>query len=425
MKKTYQITEFSSFISGKEVDGYISLPESTFAQLENFILSNTNGETDGLDLMSLSARKRVGKVITAKNYVGIISMKDGTTIEILPKIYSKEDFTARQVKTLFIDMLRSLQNSPFKSLQSTAVDTSKMNIFEIFIRMFLDEVYVIVKKGLKNDYNALSENGGVVKGKILFSEQIKHNYAHKERIYIEYDDFNTNRPENKLIKATLLYLYRQTTSNLNKKDLRTLLNAFGEVKPSTDYSSDFERCKSDRNMTDYSTTLMWCKVFLAGKSFTAFSGSEIAFALLFPMETLFESYVAVQMRKSLNPFDYKISVQDKKYHLFDYPNRKFLMKPDIVVQRKSDKAIFICDTKWKVLAKDKTNYGISQADMYQMYAYQKKYNAKNVTLIYPRTEKMRNQELNFQSNDGVVVQTCFVDLFDMKKSLSEIERGFS
>ena len=32
-------------------------------------------------------------------------------------------------------------------------------------------------------------------------------------------------------------------------------------------------------------------VFLQGKSFTAFSGSEVAIALLFPMEKLFESYV--------------------------------------------------------------------------------------------------------------------------------------
>jgi methionyl-tRNA synthetase len=47
------------------------------------------------------------------------------------------------------------------------------------------------------------------------------------------------------------------------------------------------------------------------------------------------------------------------------------------------------DTKWKRLSGSlKNNYGISQADMYQMYAYQKKYEAKGndvngVTLLYP------------------------------------------
>ena len=33
MRKTYQITEYGSFISGKQVDGYSTLPEKTFEQL--------------------------------------------------------------------------------------------------------------------------------------------------------------------------------------------------------------------------------------------------------------------------------------------------------------------------------------------------------------------------------------------------------
>jgi 5-methylcytosine-specific restriction enzyme subunit McrC len=40
--------------------------------------------------MQISAKK-VGKVITARNYVGVITMLDGTVIEILPKIFSLED----------------------------------------------------------------------------------------------------------------------------------------------------------------------------------------------------------------------------------------------------------------------------------------------------------------------------------------------
>ena len=68
MRKTYQITEYGSFISGKQVDGYSTLPEKTFEQLENFVLSNRNKETDALELLSLSAKKGLGKVITAKNY---------------------------------------------------------------------------------------------------------------------------------------------------------------------------------------------------------------------------------------------------------------------------------------------------------------------------------------------------------------------
>ena len=97
------------------------------------------------------------------------------------------------------------------------------------------------------------------------------------------------------------------------------------------------------------------------------------------------------------------------------------MKPDIVIRHKETKKIFVMDTKWKVLADSKANYGISQADMYQMYAYQNKYGSENVTLLYPLTEKVeQNKYIEFHANDGTLIKIRFIDLFDLKNSLSNI-----
>ena len=417
MKPVYRIKEFSSFVCDKEIPGYVSLPERTFSQLEEFILTNQSKDTDALEFMGLSARKGVGKVITAKNYVGIITMKDGTTIEILPKIYSElnNDDSGEKTKKLLIDMLKTLRNSPYKTLQTSNVNIAQMNIFEIFIKMFIDEVFFIVKRGLKCSYETIEENVNFFKGKMKFSEQIKFNHSHKERNYVEYDAFTSNRPENRILKATLLYLYKHSTSSKNRNDIKILLNSFAEIETSVDYKSDFAKYAPDRNMKDYTTALMWSKVFLMGKSFTSFAGSEIAVALLFPMETLFESYIAALLKRELVPKGYSVSAQDRKYHLFDEPDKKFLMKPDIVITRKTDGARFIMDTKWKVLSENKVNYGISQADMYQMYAYQKKYSSKNVTLLYPKTEEVIKGNIEFSSSDGVIVRVAFVDLFQIKE----------
>ena len=420
--KPIQIREFGSFITGKEVDGYKTLPPHTFQQLREFILTNRSKDTDALELMGLSARKGIGEVITAKNYVGIITLRDGTTIEILPKIYSavKDDENGTRTKRLLIDMLKTLRDSPYKSLQTSSVNTEKMNIFEVFIRMFVDEVFFIVKRGLKCSYETIEENTTFFKGKMKFSQQIKFNHSHKERSYVEYDAYTVNRPENRLLKATLLYLYKHSTSSRNKNDIKTLLNIFSEVEASVDYKGDFEKYVPDRNMKDYTTALLWSRVFLEGKSFTSFSGSEVALALLFPMETLFESYVAALLKKHLTPLGYSVSAQDKSYHLFDDP-KCFAMRPDIVIHRKSDDAIFIMDTKWKILSDSKANYGISQADMYQMYAYQKKYDAEYITLLYPKTENMSEHEIiKYNSKDGVTVRIEFLDLFNIEESVSSI-----
>ena len=48
-----------------------------------------------------------------------------------------------------------------------------------------------------------------------------------------------------------------------------------------------------------------------------------------------------------------------------------------------------------------------KADMYQMYAYQKKYGAVNVTLIYPMTDKVKDMNIKYQSEDGVMVKHMF------------------
>ena len=240
---------------------------------------------------------------------------------------------------------------------------------------------------------------------------------------MEYDEFNINRVENKLLKATLQYLYRCSVSMKNKNDIKTLLNYFVEVESSVNYTGDFAKIVPERNTKDYETALLWSRLFLMGKSFTSFSGSEVAFALLFPMELLFESYVAAQLRKQLKGTEYRLSVQDKTYHLFEEPSKKFQMRPDIVIRGNNE--IFIMDTKWKILSQGKTNYGISQADMYQMYAYQKKYGASQVMLLYPLTDKVSDKNIEYKSDDGAIVKVRFVDLY--KENVFRdivIENGF-
>ena len=417
MKNIYTITEYGSFVADREIPGYVNLPIKTFDQLREFILCNRAKNTDALDLMKLSAHKGIGEIITAQNYVGMIAMQDGTIIEILPKVYSHEPEDLNKTKRLLIDMLKALRSVPYKNLQTTSVDVAKMNIFDIFVCMFVGEVALVVKRGLKCDYRTEQQNGVVFKGKLLVSQQIRKNYAHKERSYIEYDDYNVNRPENRLLKTTLEYLLHKTHSTKNKSDLKMLLNRFDQVDISGNVDEDFQKCIPDRNMKDYEMALIWCRVFLQGKSFTAYSGSQVAVALLFPMETLFECYIAAKISKALSGTEYSVSVQDRTYHLFDEP-RRFSIRPDIVIRDRKDGCSYILDTKWKVLSDNIYNYGIAQSDMYQMYAYHKKYNAENVRLIYPITTKLLPEKsIVYRANEGVRVDVEFVDLYDIQNSI--------
>ncbi len=378
-------------------------------------------DTEPLELLSLSAQRGMGKVITARNYVGTIVLKDGTQIEILPKIYSAGELSEQATKRVFLNMLRTLRDMPFKTLNRSSLHVEQLSVLDIFIRMFLDEVFGIVKRGLKAAYVDVSDNEHFVKGHILFSEHIRRNVVHRERTFCEYDCLSVNRPENRLIKTTLLFLRGKTASNRNKRDLQQLLMAFDDVEVSNDILADVGRCVSDRNVVEYDTILRWCRVFLLRQSFTTFAGGEVAYALLFPMELLFESYVAAKLQQAA--FErYTVKAQEGSHYLFDLPNQKFLLKPDITMTDRSTGGLIILDTKWKLLSATSWNWGISQADMYQMYAYQKRHEAKKVLLLYPQNEMMADVtgQISYQSSDGVQVQVCLIDLMHMDESLTSV-----
>jgi len=415
--KIFTITEYSGFTREIKVQGYQRLPKKTFDALEAFILANTNDSaTEAVELLSLSVRRNIGKVITARNYVGLITMSDGTVIEILPKIADGE-ITVSETKQIFLEMLKTLNDVNFKDFNVSSLHTERLSLLEIFIKMFLDEITILTKQGLKAAYTPIESNEKFYKGKLLASQNLKHNLINKERFFVRYDDFNIDRPENRLIKSTISFLLKATRDVRNRQLASQLLTYFYKSGFSTNYEGDFSRCFADRSVSHYQKALSCCRVFLRGNSFTAFAGSEVALALLFPMEKVFESFIATRFRKHLGT-RINIRTQDNRYSLFDSPSRAFALRPDIVLE--FDERTIVLDTKWKLLTDSARNKGISQSDMYQMYAYSKKYEADGIVLVYPNSNLINRTNISFASDDNVKVSVSFIDLRNVEDSISKL-----
>ena len=375
-----------------------------------------------MEFLRIGFRRNVGDYISVNNYVGIIQMQNGYQVQVLPKIDfgTNQDKAFEETKRVFLRMLRSMKDFPSKVFNDANLKMDRMTLYEIFINMYLQEVRSLVKHGIKSAYIEQEGNRKYYKGKLVVNEQIKQNTAHRERFYVRYDEYLVDRSENRLVKATLLKLQSLTSSAENQKEIRQLLTAFELVTPSTNYQKGFARVVIDRSTSEYDMLIRWSRVFLMNKSFSTFSGGHNARALLFPMEKVFESYVAQQLRKTLYDLDWDVSVQDKGYYLFDAP-KQFALRPDIVITRKDGTKV-ILDTKWKKLAdKQNINYGISQTDMYQMYAYSKKYGTPEIWLLYPLNPEMRDHsDISFSSNDGVNVRVFFIDVANIEDSLSAL-----
>lgn len=427
MSEPFEVKEFDSIISNEEYkddNSFRYLNRKQFESLEAFIheFSGNEGNADVLDFMRIGYRRNIGNTITIKNYVGIIQMKDGFQIQVLPKISfdSKEDTGNTMTKRIFLKMLCSLKDFPSKVFNDASLKIDHMNLYEIFINMYLQEVRQLIKIGIKSFYVELEDNLRYYKGKLLVGQHLTKNIAHKEQFYVRYDEYHQNIPENRLVKATLEKLHKLTTSSKNSKEIRQLLTAFNMVESSTNYQKDFSKVVINRNTKDYETLMQWSKVFLMNKSFTTFSGNTIFRALLFPMEKVFESYVTLNIKKVFGDEDWSITAQDKGQYLFNKPRDKFALKPDIVAKKNNH--IVIMDTKWKNLYNnERANYGILQSDMYQMYAYSKKYKTSAIWLIYPINDEMKNNEMiKFESDDNVSVNVFFVDVSDINTSLNRL-----
>ncbi len=102
----------------------------------------------------------------------------------------------------------------------------------------------------------------------------------------------------------------------------------------------------------------------------------------------------------------------------------FQLKPDLAIYEKNllnndKKLLSILDTKWKLIDQN-TKYdngnedkkaGISQADMYQMFAYGNKYlNGEGcLVLIYPKSDKF-NKPFEFTLGTGLILKVFPFDL---------------
>lgn len=392
-----------------------------FQQLVNFIdeFNATEDNVDAYELLSVKKNRILGTYISFKNYVGLIELKNGFQLEILPKIdMSNNDIDTRKV---FLRMLKSMKEFEGKNFNVSNLGVDRMNLYEIFINMFLREVEHLVKKGLKGSYVNQEENLSVCKGKLIFKEQIKKNLVHKEKFFVSYDEFNINRSENKLIKTTLIKLLHLSNNSDNKKLCAQTLSHFEGVDVSTNYDYDFSKVAIDRTVKEYENLIRWSRVFLKNKSFTTFSGESVARALLFPMEKLFEAFVA---KNIFNLFtDCEVSIQDSGFYLFNEPIERFSLRPDLVIKMKNNNLV-IMDTKWKRLIDDPNkNYGISQSDMYQMYAYAKKYKTPDIWLLYPLNNEMSSlDQIGFKSDDDVNVHVFFVDVSNIEKNLCELRQ---
>ena len=382
--------------------------------------------------------------IIPQNFIGSINIDD-ISIEIFPKISLVKGNENHHKKERFLEILKYVETFNENIYENLEIGNENMPILEFFISNFIEEIEKILKKGLVYSYINKSENILYFKGKLNLANHIKYNII-ENRFFMNFDEFSINSMENSLIKLALEKIKNISSNMENIDKLHQLLIQFEDIETSgLNPAHLFKKILFDRKNEFYRKSLNLAKFFLLDESpYPVFYNDEREVTgLFFPMEIIYESYVANKLKQLINK-QISIKIQDESYRIFDKcevggnEEKKyttlFKLKPDIVVEKENE--TIILDTKWKELKNPKENkgiynYNISEKDIYQMITYIQVYNTKakkckKAYLIYPinnNDDSPLTKDIVFSGKDDLEIRAYFIDLSsedEVDKSLKNI-----
>jgi 5-methylcytosine-specific restriction enzyme subunit McrC len=325
------------------------------------------------------------KTIRPLNYVGVIRTGD-LTIQIFPKLFSDENISDHKgiIAGNILKMLSCTDNLPIKELDIASLNMEKFDLFEVFIRLFAEKLYQTIRYLQKHEYVNKTEELRVIKGKIIFKKY--NNPAHLHIIPCKYYDFSLDNLLNRTLKYSCYLMSRSVTDFSTIRMLRGVVDILDNVSLTPLSVAEIERISFTRLNMMFEPFIRMCKIFLSHSTLTLQASDTESFSLLIPMERLFEEFISGMLKDEPEfYFGRKLYVgsQDRIGSLARDKIGKLLfrMKPDIILGESPKEAII--DTKYKKLDEDDRKCGVSQADLYQMYAYVVKTSVKKCMLLYP------------------------------------------
>lgn len=345
------------------------------------------------------------------NYVGVLESPCGTRIEILPKhVQGDTDITtARQV---LVRMLRHGLHLPVRETGPTALHAFDAPVSEWIIHQFLVELDALVRRGLRFDYHPVEEELRFLRGRLRVAQQVRQPPGRQHVFQVEHQAFDADRPENRLLASALSKVAGMTKEPGNWRLAHELGHQMAEIPESRDFAGDFHRWSDDRLMGRYRVLRPWCQLILGDRDPTSALGEWTSRSLLFPTEKVFEAYVGACLRRVL-PRGARLRTQAAGKYLCRQGERPmFQLRPDFLVEHED--SVWVLDAKWKLL--DTTDvgnqYGLSQGDFYQLFAYGQRYRVRSgqLALIYPRCETFQAALEPFDMGQDSILNVCAIDL---------------
>jgi 5-methylcytosine-specific restriction enzyme subunit McrC len=362
---------------------------------------------NGARLLQVEGRQR----LKLDNFVGVVQTPCGTTLEIVPKHHSQGD-DLKDARALLRKLLLALLDLPTREVGSASLQIFDAPLSEWVMQQFLQNLDALVSRGLRFEYQRIEEELPFLRGQLNVTRQLQQPPGREHHFQVRHDVYLPDRPENRLLKLALERVRQGTKNPDNWRLAQELSFRLAEIPASRQIPQDFRAWGQDRLLAHYRAVKPWCELILNQHMPLAIAGEFQGMSLLFPMEKLFERYVARWLRQQL-PADAVLRTPARSEFLCRHDKEDFFqLQPDLYVTHQGQS--WVLDTKWKRLdaSKRANNYDLSQSDFYQLYAYGQKYlgGQGRMALIYPQTEAFMSPLDGFDFGGGLSMEVLPFDL---------------
>lgn len=350
-----------------------------------------------------------GNEIRANNYVGFIQ-NDEEIIEIYPKVF-RNSINAIENKEL---MLRHVfywfsycRKWRFPYHQASLERKDNVDFPEVIINLIANQFLETIAKQPLSMFQPVEEALQTPRGSINFKRYIQGNFSHgnMQNVECDYESFLFDNKVNRIIKYCARLLLNQTKLNENHRILQEVLFVLDEVDDIPINIQDIESATFNSFFENYSMLMDSCKLILNQQLYSNEKNELSQWCLLFPMEYIFEDYVAGFLEDTIQK-EWKVEYQKSEMFLAKNDDRKnvFNMHHDIFLTCKENPTFkIIVDTKYKLRNsnfKSDPKRGIAQSDLYQMVSYAFKRGCTDLLLVYPNLSENISQPDKFEIRSG-------------------------
>jgi len=362
------------------------------------------------------------KTIKPKNLVGVVQIGD-LTLQIFPKLLKTESYEKLEShKTLIMgNLLKMLAiggEIPIKPSEIAEILSEKAPFLEVLISVYSQKLLETLRYHRYYTYRKVEEDLNHVKGQINF-ERYASRWHKRHIIPIRYNDRTMDNLLNRTLKYGAYLMARLTRSNENYRRLKSAMGVLEGVSTIPVSVHETYLIRFNRLNAVFKPLVELARIFIAGATVRLQTGKIETFTFLVPMERVFERFVAGLLTSNSDgarPKEFEEDPDSQQPIGFLLVEGKFQLIPDIVIKMKDERRIII-DTKYKILNKEDKKLGVSQSDLYQMYAYASHWNSNvdAVVLLYPALLEEVNKKWHFRipTENGRRVVPLFIQSIDL------------